>query len=175
MNCQTYEHPITRSFLHIIQGICRDHARARCDETLTPERLHIHLIVPMDDYRILVGSNGKCIKSINRLVERAGIAQRISAKFKMDDDGSDARSIYHQFVPNPKFSTVDFLNTLHDFMAIIGLRSTVTEAKIDQGGKLRVIIPTTNLADRDTMIDLNNLFFPYGFTQGQKIDIKTNG
>lgn len=172
MNCQNFEHRITREFSTIIHSICRDKAAFRCDETLT-DRLFIDIRIPMDDLRIVKGTSGKCILSIKRLVVRAGKAQGIPAGIEIDHDHSTSGSLYHQYVRDPDFNIHAFVKLLGSFLDLIGLNAPIEECKLDEKLKLRVIIPTTKLEDRDTIVDINNLFYPYGFSNGQKIDIKT--
>lgn len=179
MKKDSAEHPIAQALFAVVCGICREKESLTIEETpdhALPDGQRIFLITlwaSLNDYRMLVGKQGRCVHSMQRIVQRAGDAHQMKAELSLRTNNLGPAFVIHEPHFNPNFDDSQFIKLLTTLCDACGIDVRRCEPS-DEGGKLNVFIPTANADDAAIIADFNNLFYSYGRTQGRRIDIKTN-
>lgn len=167
-----FESPIANALNPVLHAICRDKEDYSLMEHQNGHTLRLGCLVSLDDYRILVGKQGRTIHAIQRIVKRAGERGQCDAEFTLRNNTKGLTIKVHQFVANSRFDEGTFATRLSAMCGVLELDISESKVGYDGGEKMVVTIPTTNMEDTATVKDLADLFFPYGYTLGRRIDIK---
>lgn len=166
------DHPITAAIRPIIAGSCRDKSLLRIEEFSADHQLTINVFAALDDYRVLVGKGGRTVSAVQRLTRRAGELSRLNrVQYNVDAAQQGEGGGSHGFVFNPNFNEWEFSGVFVKLCLVIGLDSKTIKIQSDPDGKLRVYVTAKNAADYDSIVDLNNMVYPMGYTMGRKISV----
>lgn len=166
------DHPITAAIRPIIAGSCRDKALLRIEEVSVDRQLTINVFAALDDYRVLIGRGGRTVCAVQRLLRRAGELSGLGiVQYHVETIQQGEGSGLHGFVFNKDFNEWDFSELFVKLCLVVGLDSKSVKIKSDPDLKLRVYVNVKNAADYDSIVDLNNMIYCYGYTQGRKISV----
>lgn len=167
-----FDSPIAQALYPILFAICRNKEAFGMDEKANGHTLFLQAEASLDDYRILVGSKGRTVQAIQRLVVRAGKHSRRESTFDLQTNHVGETIQVHEFVYDPNFDEAGFIKLLNGLCQVVALDSSRAQLSTTSDRKLLVVIPTYNMEDRSTVKDLSEVFFPMGFTLGRRLDIK---
>lgn len=158
--------------LHAVwDGICRHNFSVT--ETIEQYTLRIEVVVFNDDFRILRGRDGRNEHATKRLLDWACRRNQCNGEYKLTNNHRGEIIQIHEFRNDPEFKTEKLKSVLWPLCVAVGL--STGGIKLDeagQNGKLNVRIPVKDVRERAIVSDLNDVMYPWGFTQGRKIDIK---
>ena len=161
---------IARALHTILTGICREPDDLELLECRNGKKTIISCKSGNNDYRILVGREGKTVHAIQRIVTRAGRESGHWLQFDLLTNGVGDNPTLKPFVANPNFNEAIFIRLLKDLLAAAGVDSAGLEMRKDPT-RLHALVPAKSIEDRATLSDCNTLFFAWGYRQGRKISI----
>lgn len=164
-----FESDIAKVLYPIWQGICRDDFVVR--EHPGEMALEIHVEASNNDFPILRGKQQRTEFATGRLITAACERQQIVGNYRLTNNHHGRPTMQHEYRANPHFDEAAFRKMFVALCRAVGLDGQPRYGN-SQNGKLYVLVPTTSVAQRGLVTDLSDVLYPFGYTQGQKLDIK---
>lgn len=172
------QHPITQAVKELLKATCYDTAHLSVVELSEDHYLEIGVTVGLEDYAIIVGRGGERINALIELVKFAGENANLAAKLTLRKDENSNRPLHRSFKYNPDFDESLFAGPFYEWCGLVGVPlEGIAIGRNEQecaNLQVRIPVPEDDIVTRAKIQDLSHVFWPYGFRNGCRMDIKAS-
>lgn len=170
-------HPITVAILSLVKGMCLKPDELKHREikpSNSPERMTLIISPHMADFRIVCGKGGRQINALRWIVTRVGRRVGLTVDIRLEESYRGEPETGDPFKLNPNFEKEsDFSNVFGSILALV-FDKAPDFTVVTQGDKTKIFmeVDSNNPDDVSTVTALADIFYPFGFRHGRRIDIR---
>lgn len=167
--------PFMKTMLPLLRGICLFPADLKVEEELDGRSITILIYPHTADFRLVCGKDGRQIKALKFLAIQANkksrVYDRVDVKLEESYFGEAQRA--KDYSHNPDFDQIGFQRMLDSILDQV-FDEVPHYTIVFREGKMKIYVDTRpgSPTDMPTVTALADLVYPYGFRNGQKIEIR---
>ena len=168
-----FKNPITKAVHLLVEGICNHRSSLRFEVAESDACLAITIYPHASDAPMLVGKQGRTIKALEWLAERAGDLARKKCFLSMEDSFTGKSEGWKEFVARSDFDFETLKRMLATWNGLV-FDCPVGMEFTRENGEIKVYLNPARLSDDNVTVirALDSLFYQYGMSNGCVVKIK---